>query len=162
MPQRKHSLTIADLWSLKRFGAPTISPDGATACAALTGFDMDSNESRTDLWLFPTNGKAGRRLTAGDKDGDPKWSPDGRWIAFTAKRKDDEEAQIYIIAADGGEAQRLTKLPTGASALRWFPDSQAHRLRIVGLARARRRKGAGQANEGAQGVEGQGARHRAQ
>jgi len=124
MPQRKHSLTIADLWSLKRFGAPTLSPDGTMACAALTAYDMNSNESNTDLWLFPTSGKAGRRLTAGDKDGDPKWSPDGKWIAFTAKRKDDEEAQVYIIAADGGEAQRLTKVPTGASALRWFPDSR--------------------------------------
>ena len=61
-------------------------------------------------------------LTAGDKDSDPKWSPDGKWIAFTAKRKDDEEAQLYVIAPDGGEARRLTQLATGCASPKWFPD----------------------------------------
>ena len=71
----------------------------------------------------PTAARA-RRLTAGDKDSDPVWSPNGKWIAFCAKRKDDDEAQIYLIAPDGGEARRVTSLSTGASALRWFPDSR--------------------------------------
>ena len=65
---------------------------------------------------------------------DPPWSPDGKWIAFTAKRKDDEEAQIYLIAPDGGEARRLTSLSTGALALRWFPDSRRIAFVSVGLA----------------------------
>jgi dipeptidyl aminopeptidase/acylaminoacyl peptidase len=124
MPQRKHAITVADLWALKRLGVPSLSPDGRTACVAVTAFDMETNESRTELWLYPSDGTAARRLTAGDKDGDPVWSPDGKWIAFTAKRKDDDEAQVYIIAPDGGEARRLTRLATGASALRWFPDSK--------------------------------------
>ena len=55
-------------------------------------------------------GRKSRRLTAGDKDSDPRWSPDGSRIAFTAKRKDDAEAQIYLIAPDGGEATRLTSI----------------------------------------------------
>ncbi len=124
MPQGKHAFTIADLWALKRVGVPSLAPDGRTACAAVTAFDMESNESRTELWLYPTDGTAARRLTMGDKDGDPVWSPDGKWIAFAAKRKDDDEAQVYVIAPDGGEARRLTQLATGASALRWFPDSK--------------------------------------
>ena len=65
-----------------------------------------------------------RRLTAGDKDSDPKWSPDGDAIAFTAKRKDDDEPQIYLIAPDGGEARRLTSLATGCAAIKWFPDGK--------------------------------------
>ena len=48
-----------------------------------------------------------RRLTTGDKDSDPRWSPDGRYIAFTAKRKDDAEPQVYVIAADGGDPAGL-------------------------------------------------------
>ena len=124
MPQKKHPLTVEDLWSIKRVGSPTLSADGRFACASVTAFDMDKNEGRTELWLYPMDGGKARRLTAGDKDSEPHWSPDGRWIAFTAKRKDDEDAQIYVIAPDGGEARRLTALGTGASALRWFPDGK--------------------------------------
>ncbi len=124
MPKNKHPLTIAQLLSIKRIGPPSIAPHGGAACAAVTSLEMDKNETHTELWLFPTDGARARRLTAGDKDSDPVWSPNGKWIAFCAKRKDDDEAQIYLIAPDGGEARRVTSLSTGASALRWFPDSR--------------------------------------
>ena len=126
--QRKPPLTVDALWAIRRIGTPTISPDGALACSAVTRFDMEKNEGSTSLWLFPTGlgGRAtagrARMLTAGDKDSDPKWSPDGKWIAFTAKRKDDEEPQLYVIAPDGGEAKRLTRLATGCAAPKWFAD----------------------------------------
>jgi len=130
-------LDVVALWQIKRIGNPTLSPDGRVACAPVTSFTMDTNETRTELWLFPTGlvdgdaAKKGttaitrpRRLTAGDKDSEPRWSPDGKWIAFTAKRKDDGEPQVYRIAPDGGEAERVTKIATGAAALKWFPDSR--------------------------------------
>ena len=131
-------LDVEALWQIKRIGNPTLSPDGRVACAAVTSFAMETNESRTELWLFPagmgevdvsgnvigTNTGRARRLTAGDKDSEPRWSPDGKWIAFTAKRKDDTEPQVYRIAPDGGEAERVTKIATGAAALKWFPDSK--------------------------------------
>ena len=124
--------TVEALWQLKRIGSPTVSPDGRYVCATVTSFAMEKNEGTTELWLFPTGlsdkelapAAQPRRLTAGDKDSEPCWSPDGKWIAFTAKRKDDAEAQIYLIAPDGGEARRLTHVATGASALRWFPGGQ--------------------------------------
>ena len=137
MPSRPRShrtkppFDVEALWALKRIGAPTISPDGRSACVPVTLYDMDKNEGSTELWLLPTRfdraaGSAAspRRLTAGDKDSEPRWSPDGRSIAFTAKRKDDNEAQIYVIAPDGGEAHRVTSLATGASAIKWFPDGK--------------------------------------
>ena len=127
---RKPPFDVNALWALKRLGAPTISPDGGCACAPVTSYDMGKNEGTTELWLFPT-GLGGqtpiarpRRLTAGDKDSDPRWAPDGRLIAFTAKRKDDDEPQIYLIAPDGGEAERLTRTAGGASAIKWFADGK--------------------------------------
>jgi len=124
MPSNRRPLSVEDLWSIKRIGSPTLSPDGRTACAAVTIYDMEKNEGSTELWLFPTDGRKARRLTAGDKEAQPVWSPDGRWIAFAAKRKDDEEPQVYLIAPDGGEARRLTSIANGAAGLRWFTDSR--------------------------------------
>jgi dipeptidyl aminopeptidase/acylaminoacyl peptidase len=124
-------LTVDALWAIQRIGSPTLSPDGATACAAVTRYDMGKNEGHTELWLYPTglgerNGQAtrSRRLTCGDKDSDPRWSPDGRSIAFAAKRKDDDQPQLYLIAPDGGEATRLTSLAGGAASIKWFADSR--------------------------------------
>ena len=128
-PRGKPPLSVQALWALKRIASPTLSPDGAYACAAVTSFDMEKNDHSIELWLFPT-GLAGktaakaRKLTSGEKDSDPKWSPDGRLIAFTAKRKDDDEPQIYLIAPDGGEATRLTAVANGCAALKWFPDGK--------------------------------------
>jgi dipeptidyl aminopeptidase/acylaminoacyl peptidase len=127
--RRKPPLTVEALWAIRRVGVPTVSPDGRFACVPVTRYDMEKNEGSTELWLFPTGlgGKpAGRprRLTGGDKDSDPRWSPDGRFIAFTAKRRDDTEPQVYVIASDGGEATRMTSLATGASHVKWFPDGK--------------------------------------
>ncbi len=129
MPSSKRAFTIDDLWSLKRLGTGTVSPDGAWTCASVTSFDMKKNESTTQLWLLSNDGKTQRQLTRGKRDGDPQWSPDGKWIAFVAKRsagetKEDEEPQLYLIPFAGGEARRISNLATGVSAIRWFPDSR--------------------------------------
>ena len=132
------------------------------ACAAVTRYDMEENEGTTQLWLLSTDGKTQKQLTRGKRDGEPVWSPDGKWIAFVSKRGEgkeaDETGQIYLIAADGGEARRLTNIATGAGGLRWFPDGKPHRVFVLGLAGARYREGPGQAPEGGQGRQGQGDR----
>src|SRR5512141_836941 len=124
-------ITVEDLWKLDRPAQPALSPDGAQVCVSVTSFDMEENASRASLWLLSAFGGEPRRLTsAGEKDGEPRWSPDGRWIAFVAKRpaagseKGDEEPQVYLIAPDGGEARRLTHIATGVLAIKWFPDSR--------------------------------------
>jgi len=127
----RQRLTVEDLWKLERPAQPTLSPDGALACVSATAYDMKENAARSSLWILSGFGGEPRRLTsAGEKDGEPRWSPDGRWIAFVAKRrgvdgaKDDEEAQVYLIAPDGGEARRVTDIATGAFGIKWFPDSR--------------------------------------
>src|SRR6266704_1524270 len=64
MPQKKHPLSVEDLWAIRRLGSPTIAPDGRYACASVTAYDMERNEGRTELWLFPTDGSKARPLTA--------------------------------------------------------------------------------------------------
>jgi dipeptidyl aminopeptidase/acylaminoacyl peptidase len=124
-------ITAEDLWRIDRPSHPTLSPDGAQLCVSTTAYDMEENKGRSSLWVLSGFGGEPRRLTsAGEKDAEPAWSPDGRWIAFVAKRhgvdgaKDDEEPQVYVIAPDGGEARRVTSLATGAFGIKWFPDSK--------------------------------------
>ncbi|MCC7152494.1 MAG: PD40 domain-containing protein, partial [Rubrivivax sp.] len=124
---KKKPLDVETLWRIERLGAPSLCPDGAQAVAALTRHSMDDNSSRSTLWLLSTLGGAPRALTqCGDKDGQPQWSPRGDRIAFVAKREQqghkDEQPQIYLIAPDGGEAERAATVATGAQALRWLPD----------------------------------------
>ena len=128
---KRKPVTAEDLWKIERVAQPSLSPDGAQACVSVTAYDMEENKGRSSLWILSAFGGEPRRLTAaGEKDGEPCWSPDGRSIAFVAKRhgvdgeKDDDEAQVYVIAPDGGEARRVTRMPTGAFGIRWFPDSR--------------------------------------
>jgi len=123
-PPNPRQMTAEKMWTLKRLGDPSITPDGAQAIVPVTTYDVAENKGLTDLWLLPVAGGAARQLTS-DKASDtqPAVSPDGKWITFVSRRGDDTESQIYVIAVDGGEARRVTNLPTGASVPQWFPDS---------------------------------------
>ncbi|MCU0968358.1 MAG: S9 family peptidase [Rubrivivax sp.] len=121
--------TVEHLWRIERVGAPSLSPDGAQAVAAVTTYSMEDNKSASALWLLSTLGGGPRRLTAaGEKDGAPRWSPRGDQIAFIAKRdqqgRKDDEAQLYLIAPDGGEARRAAEVATGVEGFRWHPDGR--------------------------------------
>jgi dipeptidyl aminopeptidase/acylaminoacyl peptidase len=127
---QKRPITVEDLWAVKRVGAPSLSPDGKWVAVSVTTFGMDDNKGSSDLWLLATDasvalGSAGqRRLTSHTaSDSSPQWSPDGKWIAFLSRREGDDQAQIYLISPEAGEARRLTRVSTGVSAIRWFPDS---------------------------------------
>jgi dipeptidyl aminopeptidase/acylaminoacyl peptidase len=126
---KKPTLDIDTLWRIERLGAPSLSPDGAQAVASVTRYSMDKNTASSSLWLLSTLGGAPRTLTqCGDKDGQPRWSPRGDQIAFVAKREQegskDDEPQLYMIAPDGGEAQRMATVATGVDAFRWLPDGK--------------------------------------
>ncbi len=122
-------ITVEDLWRMERIGAPSLSPDGAQAVAAVTRYSMDDNRATSTLWLLSTLGGEPRALTqCGAEDAHPRWSPRGDLIAFTAKREQqgikDDETQLYLIAPDGGEARRAARVATGVDAFRWCPDGR--------------------------------------
>ncbi len=126
--QEKKPITHEDLWLMKRVGAPAVSPDGSRVVFNVVEPSYDEKEQVNDIWIVETNGETpARKLTAG-KAGESGyvWSPDGKFVAFVAKRDGDEAAQIYTInVKEGGEAQRLTSLCTGASSPKWSPDGKS-------------------------------------
>jgi len=64
-----------------------------------------------------------RRLTAGPRDGSPRWSPDSRTLALV-RTEEKARPQIYLLSMQGGEARQLTDAPRGASAPEWSPDGK--------------------------------------
>jgi len=123
----RHAITHEDVWLMKRIGAPIPSPDGKWAVFSVTDPAYDNKEQWNDLWIKSlTDDSAPRRLTF-SKGGEAgaNWSPDGRFLLFTAKREGDEVSQIYRLdVAHGGEAQRLTTLTLGARSPKFSPDGK--------------------------------------
>ncbi len=76
-----------------------------------------------DLWVTNLDGSNPARLTAHvSRNTFPRFSPDGRWIAFTSNRMGNDD--VWVIPSSGGEARQLTFLSTGDSVLYWTPDSK--------------------------------------
>ena len=117
-------LSKEKLWEMERIGSPVISPAGGHVVAPVTSYDVDEDDSETQLWLFDEDGEVERQLTRHEKGGnDPVFSPDGARLAFTSARGDQDAPQIYILPMDApGEAERLTEVPTGVGGVRWVGD----------------------------------------
>src|SRR5690606_40916696 len=102
--------------------------------------DKIANQYRRNIWLATLDdGRAVqvRQFTYGPKaDTTPRWSPDGRTLAFISVRG--ERPQIYLIGLDGGEARPLTNRRQGAGEPVWSPDGR--RIAFVGRANADERQ----------------------
>jgi dipeptidyl aminopeptidase/acylaminoacyl peptidase len=125
---QRRAITHEDVWLMKRVGAPAVSPDGRWVVFSVSEPAYTDQDQVSDLWIVPTDGGAEPRRLTGTRGGESgaAWSPDGRRIAFSARREGDEAAQIYLLdVAQGGEAQRVTTLSTGARAPHWRPDGRA-------------------------------------
>ena len=120
----KRPITADDLLALQGVGDPQISPDGARVAFVRTATDTEKNTYRGEIWTSPADGSRPARKFTGGKwnDGEARWSPDGAQMAFVSDRQD-EQAQVFLIPADGGEASALTHLEAGGvQGLRWSPD----------------------------------------
>jgi dipeptidyl aminopeptidase/acylaminoacyl peptidase len=114
-----------DIAALVTLGQPSLSPDGRYAVVAGTRPDLEKNEYASSLWIVATDGSgAPRRLTSEGRDTAPRYSPDGRWLAFL-RAVGEDKPQLHLLPTDGGDARPVTDLPGGAGAPVWSPDSAA-------------------------------------
>ena len=114
-------LTINDIMSIKNIIEVQISPDGSRVLYVITEPDLDKNYYNSDIWMIKADGNSLFKLTNSPyRDERPRWSPDGKRIAFISDR--DGRPQIWLIRSDGGEAVQLTKVEGSVGYFRWAPD----------------------------------------
>src|SRR5437667_9224739 len=97
--------TIDDLLTIKTVGGTQVSPDGKLVAYTIGYGDFKQDAFITQIWLADSASGKSFQLTRGDKSStSPRWSPDGKWLAFLSNRVEDKN-QIFLIDPTGGEAQ---------------------------------------------------------
>ena len=122
MTATPRKMKAQDLLTMRFDSQPQLSPDGTLVAFVSRWIDPEKNKYFSNLWLVSIRGGESRRFTVGDYgDTSPRWSPDGRHIAFVSDRS--ESSQIWLIPVNGGEARQLTELAEGSlGSLAWSPD----------------------------------------
>ena len=116
----------ADIGELVEVSDPRVSPDGRTIAFVVTTVDLDANRYRGRVWLAAADGsEPPRPFTAGEhRDGRPRWSPDGRALAFVSHREE-QGSELYVLpVAGGGELRRVASWPEEIEELAWSPDGR--------------------------------------
>ncbi len=124
--QEKRGRTFVDALEQAIVGDPQLSPDGRQIVFTIDRADWKANRRIGHIYRINADGTNQVQLTFGDRgENSPRWSPDGKLVAFTTRRDPDTNNQIYLLSADGGEARRLTSHPTAPNNLSWAPDGKS-------------------------------------
>src|SRR6185312_10124105 len=92
-------MTIDDLLNVKSVSDPQVSPDGKSVAYVVAELDQSTDKSNSDIWMVPVAGGDARRLTtSAGTDTHPRWSPDGKSIAFSSNRGG--TTQVWVLPID--------------------------------------------------------------
>jgi dipeptidyl aminopeptidase/acylaminoacyl peptidase len=124
--QDKKGRTFVDSIEQPVVGDPQLSPDAKQILFTIDRADWKQNRRVGHIYRINADGTGQVQLTFGERgESGPRWSPDGKLIAFTTRRDPDTSNQIYLLSVDGGEARRLTNHPTSPGNLTWAPDGKS-------------------------------------
>ena len=116
---QNRTYTVEDLLKVRRAGDPQISPDGRWVAFTIGDVDFSANRVLTQIYTMSIDGGEIKRLTDGKSSATaPRWSPDGKKIAYT------NGGQVWIMEADGDHKEQVTKISSGAAGPVWSPDGK--------------------------------------
>ncbi|HXN98109.1 MAG TPA: S9 family peptidase [Candidatus Acidoferrales bacterium] len=123
------AITDKDLFDFIWVANPQLSPDGTRVAFTRVNVDEKRTGYETSIWAVATSGGGPVRMTNGKHDAQPRWSADGKRIAFVRGGEKDESGknkppQIAMLSLAGGEAWIITDLPKGAANPYWSPDGK--------------------------------------
>jgi dipeptidyl aminopeptidase/acylaminoacyl peptidase len=136
--QAPRGITPEDYYSFEFISDPNISPDGKLVAYVVTKIDRAQNRRNASVWMVATDGSRApwQFTTSPQTSNSPRWSPDGKSLAFLSSRPESTpsaaspaatpaeqpRAQVYLLSMNGGEARRITNLKNGVTTFRWSPD----------------------------------------
>ena len=129
VPQQKRPFTFEDMMALKRVNEPVVSPDGKWVAFSAHEINLQANTKTSHLWVVLLAGGEARQLTSGEKGEDrPRWSPDGRRLAYISPKE--AGSQVWTVGFNSetgtleGDAKRITNISTEADGELWSPDGK--------------------------------------
>ena len=115
-------VTVDDYFRLGFVGSPRISPDNRWIAYTVTTEDLEDDESSTRIWMVPAAGGDPIPMSAADESSSsPRWSPDGKYLAFLSSRYEGK-TQLWTLLREGGEAVKRTDTAQGIESFEWSPD----------------------------------------
>ena len=103
---------------------PQVSPDGTAVAYLVTAHERDADAERSTVWLVNWDGSDDRAVTQGESASHPRFSPDGRYVAFISTRPHDGTAQVWLMDRRGGEARQITHVSGEIASFSWSPDGR--------------------------------------
>jgi dipeptidyl aminopeptidase/acylaminoacyl peptidase len=131
-PPARRTLTPDDFYGVQDVSDPQVSPDGLWVAYVVTTNDRESDEARSAIWMVSWDGTQRLALTpAADGTGNPKWSPDGRYLSFISTPAGSDKGQIMLLDRRGGDARPLTSVTGDIGAYAWAPDGKRLAFTLV-------------------------------